>query len=244
MSAPVFVVPRERLVVGTVLVDGAEGHHAATVTRLRVGESVRLVDGHGRRGDGAVASTRKDVVEVEVSLVADEPAPSPRLVVVQALPKGDRGEVAVETMTEVGVDEVVPWAAARCVTQWRDHRGAKALARWRTTGVAAAKQSRRARFPVIGEPVGIRDVADRVAHSSAAVVLHEEASESLTSFQPPAAGEVVVVVGPEGGVTPQELVVLDEAGAPAYHLGPTVLRTSTAGTVALAVILARTPRWS
>jgi 16S rRNA (uracil1498-N3)-methyltransferase len=244
MSAPVFVVPRERLVAGTVVVDGAEGHHAATVTRLRAGETLRLVDGQGRRGDGVVASTRKDVVEVAVSSVVDEPAPSPRLVVVQALPKGDRGEDAVETMTEVGVDEIVPWAAARCVTQWRDHRGAKALARWRTTGMAAAKQSRRSRFPVIGEPVGIRDVADRVAHAAAAVVLHEEATDSLTSFQPPAAGEVLVVVGPEGGITSQELAVLADAGAPAYRLGPTVLRTSTAGTVALAVILARTARWS
>ena len=244
MTAPVFVVPRERLVAGTVVVDGPEGHHAATVTRLRSGETVRLVDGQGRWGDGVVAATRKDVIEVDVSSVVDETAPSPRLVVVQALPKGDRGEVAVETMTEVGVDEIVPWAAGRCVTQWRDHRGAKALARWRTTGMAAAKQSRRARFPVISEPVGIRDVADRVAHAAAAVVLHEEAAESLTTFRPPEAGEVVVVVGPEGGITPQELAVLADAGAAAYRLGPTVLRTSTAGTVALAVILARTSRWS
>ena len=137
MSAPVFVVPTARLVAGRVLVDGPEGRHAATVTRLGAGEAVVLVDGRGRRGHGAVATVSgKDHLEVDVTTVTDEPAPAPWLVVVQALPKGDRGEVAVETLTEVGVDEIVPWAAARCVTRWRDTRGEKALARWRTTAQA------------------------------------------------------------------------------------------------------------
>lgn len=244
MSPPVFVVPTRRLVVGRVAVDGAEGRHGATVVRLRAGEDIALVDGRGRRGSGVVAAViGKDVVEVDVSAVADEPAPAPRLVVVQALPKGDRGELAVETMTEIGVDEVVPWAASRCVTRWHEGRGEKALARWRTTAQGAAKQSRRARFPVVAELAGTRDVADRVHRAAAGVVLHEEAEAALGSCEPPAAGEIVVVVGPEGGISPAELAVLVEAGATAYRLGPTVLRTSTAGTAALAVLLSRTARW-
>jgi 16S rRNA (uracil1498-N3)-methyltransferase len=165
------------------------------------------------------------------------------MVVVQALPKGDRGETAVETMTELGVDEVVPWAAYRCVTRWRDGRGEKALERWRTTAQAAAKQSRRARFPVVSELAGTRDVVDRLRRAAAGVVLHEDADEPLGALDPPAAGEVVVVVGPEGGISPEELAVLVGAGATAYRLGPTVLRTSTAGTAALAALLARTARW-
>jgi 16S rRNA (uracil1498-N3)-methyltransferase len=241
--APVFVVATDRLVVGHVTVDGPEGHHAATVTRLAVGDDVILVDGHGRRGEGQVGAAGRHTVEVDVSRVVDEPPPRPRLVVVQALPKGDRGEVAVETMTEVGVDEVVPWAAARCVTRWREGRGEKALARWRTSARTAAKQARRARFPVVSELAGIRDVADLVGHAAAAAVLHEDAVETLSSLQPPAAGDVVVVVGPEGGITPQELAVLVDAGATAYRMGPTVLRTSTAGTAALAAVLSRTARW-
>jgi 16S rRNA (uracil1498-N3)-methyltransferase len=244
VSAPVFVVPTARLVAGRVLVDGPEGRHAATVIRLSVGEEVVLVDGRGRRGHGAVAAVSgKDHLEVDVTSVADEPAPSPWLVVVQALPKGDRGEVAVETLTEVGVDEIVPWAAARCVTRWRDGRGDKALARWRTTAQAAAKQSRRARFPVVAELAGTRDVVDRLGRATLGVLLHEEAEQPLAAVQPPAAGEVVVVVGPEGGLSPEELAVLVDAGATAYRLGPTVLRTSTAGTAAAAVLLSRTPRW-
>ena len=239
-----FVVPTARLVAGRVLVDGPEGRHAATVTRLAAGEEVALVDGRGRRGHGAVAAVSgKDHLEVDVTAVTDEPAPSPWLVVVQALPKGDRGEVAVETLTEVGVDEIVPWAAARCVTRWRDARGEKALARWRTTAQAAAKQSRRARFPVVAELAGTRDVADRVRRAALGVLLHEEAEQPLAVAEPPAVGEVLVVVGPEGGLSAEELAVLTGAGASAYRLGPTVLRTSTAGTAAAAALLSRTPRW-
>ena len=240
MSAPVFVVPTERLVPGRVVVDGAAGRHAATVLRLRVGEPVVLVDGAGRRGAGTVAAV---LAKDAVAAVEDEPAPAPRLVVVQALPKGDRGETAIETMTEVGVDEVVPWAAARCVTRWREGRGDKALDRWRTTAQAAAKQSRRSRFPVVADLASTHDVVDRLRSAAAGVLLHEEAVVPLADLVPPAEGSVVVVVGPEGGLSPEELAAFTEAGATAYRLGPTVLRTSTAGTAALAVLLARTRRW-
>ena len=273
-----FVVDTAALVAGRVRLDGPEGRHAATVVRLTAGEQVVLVDGLGRRGFGTVASVPgKDSVEVDVPTVEVEPPPSPRLVVVQALPKGDRGEVAVETMTEVGVDEIVPWAAARCVTRWREGRGDKALARWRTTASAAAKQSRRSRFPEVSELATTAQVAERLRAAASGVLLHEGASEPLAGWTLPSRGtgdvqtaarpraggsdeagsgggggrggevnlevEVVVVVGPEGGLSPEELAAFTGAGATAYRLGPTVLRTSTAGTAALAVLLARTPRW-
>jgi 16S rRNA (uracil1498-N3)-methyltransferase len=246
VSAPVFVVPRDQLAVGRVVVDGAEGRHAVTVTRLGPGEVVVLVDGAGRRCSGTVtAVSGKDTLEVDVVAVDDEPEPAPRLVVVQALAKGDRGETAVETMTEVGVDEVVPWAAARCVTRWNADRADKALARWRSTAHAAAKQSRRARFPVVTPLASTPEVSARLASAAVAAVLHEEATEPLSALRRlPSAGEVVVVVGPEGGITPDELAAFAAAGASAYRIGPTVLRTSTAGTAALAVLLSRTDRWA
>lgn len=237
-----FVVPTDRLVAGTVVLDGAEGRHAATVAHLGVGERLVLTDGTGRRGDGVVASVGKDRLEVEVSAVSEEPAPQPRFVVVQALPKGDRGELAVETLTEVGVDVVVPWAASRCVTRWRDARGAKALARWRSTAVAAAKQSRRACFPQVDDLASTRDVVALLESAAAGVVLHEESDQALAGLDLPGTGDVVMVVGPEGGVSAEELEMFRSAGATAYRLGETVLRTSTAGTAALAVLLART-RW-
>ena len=242
MSAPVFVVATERLVAGRVTVDGPEGRHAATVTRTGVGELVSLTDGLGRYGDGVVVAVDRDRLEVEVEAVVVEPAPQPRFVVVQALPKGDRGEVAVETMTEVGVDVVVPWAAARCVTRWRDARGDKALARWRTTAWSAGKQSRRARFPEVTGLASTANVTARLAGAATPVVLHEAASEALVGLSVAETGDVVVVVGPEGGLTGEELAEFAAAGAGVYRLGDTVLRTSTAGTAALAVLMART-RW-
>ena len=241
MGAPVFVVARERLVEGTVVLDGAEGRHAATVTRLQVGEAVVLTDGAGRRGEGVVRTTGRDRLEVDVRTVADVPGRQPRFVVVQALPKGDRGEVAVETLTEVGADVVVPWAAARCVTRWRDARGEKALARWRTTAAAAAKQARRSRFPEVTALAGTADVVARLGVAAAGVLLHEEADLPLAGLSLPTAGDVVVVVGPEGGISPDELAEFQGTGATAYRLGDTVLRTSTAGTAALAVLSARGP---
>ena len=242
MSAPVFVVPADRLAVGAVTVDGDEGRHAATVARLRPGEAVVLTDGRGRRGDGVVTAAAGGRLDVEVAGVAEVPAPEPRFVVVQALPKGDRGEVAVETMTEVGVDLVVPWAASRCVTRWRDARGAKALARWRATARSAAKQSRRIWFPEVADLTTTTGTASLLSHASLGVVLHEAASMPLATVQLPDAGDVVVVIGPEGGVADDELRTFVDAGAATYRLGDSVLRTSTAGTAALSVLSARA-RW-
>ena len=237
-----FVVPADRLVPGTVVVDGPEGRHAAMVTRLRVGEPVVLTDGAGRRGEGVVAVVGKDRVEVDLPAVAELPPSVPRLVVVQALPKGDRGELAIELMTEVGVDVVVPWAASRCITRWRDARGEKALSRWRTSAQAAAKQSRRARFPEIAAVAGTPEVEALLSGAALGAVLHEGATEPLAAVRVPADGDVVLVVGPEGGVSPEELAAFTHAGAGTYRLGDTVLRTSTAGAAGLAVLLSRT-RW-
>ena len=245
MGAPVFVLDREALTGrDRVVLDGAEGHHAATVRRLAPGERVVLTDGRGLSADCLVVAVGKDRLELSVESRTETPPAQPRLVVVQALPKGDRGEQAVETMTEVGVDVIVPWAAARCVTRWTGPRGDKALQRWRTTGREAAKQSRRVWFPEITEPVPTSGVADLLRSAALAVVLHEEATEPLAAAEVPAEGDVVMVVGPEGSISPEELAAFSAAGATAYRLGATVLRTSTAGAVASAVLLSRSPRWA
>ena len=245
MSPPAFWLPAADLLVGAeVVLEGPEGHHAATVRRLRVGEHALLTDGAGTAADCVVAGVDRDRLALTVEKVWLTPAPAPRLVVVQALPKGDRGETAVETLTEVGVDVIVPWAARRCVAQWRDARAARALQRWRGTAREAAKQSRRSRWPEVTELASTADVAARIAAASLGVVLHEAAVLALASATVPSEGDVVVVVGPEGGLDDAELAAFTAAGAAAYRLGDSVLRTSTAGTVAAAVLLARTGRWS
>ncbi|RFU42486.1 16S rRNA (uracil(1498)-N(3))-methyltransferase [Actinomadura logoneensis] len=243
MSVPVFLAEPGRLEGDRVLLDGPEGRHAAAVRRLRAGERVDLTDGAGLVAECVVTAADKASLDLDVLSRRRVPEPAPRLVVVQALPKGDRGELAVETMTEVGVDEIVPWSAARCITQWKPERREKALGRWRATAREAAKQARRAHFPVVSELASTADVEKRVAAASAAVLLHEEAAEPLTGLRPPAAGEIVVVVGPEGGLTEDEVERLAAAGGRPSLLGPTVLRTSTAGVAAASVLLAATGRW-
>ncbi|MFE9888134.1 16S rRNA (uracil(1498)-N(3))-methyltransferase [Streptomyces scopuliridis] len=245
MTAPVFLVQGGGLRVGTVTLDGPEGRHAVSVRRLRVGEEIVLTDGAGTGAYGTVAAVEgKDRLDVAVTEVRTEPEPAPRITVVQALPKGDRGELAVETMTETGVDAIVPWQAARCITQWKGERGAKALAKWRATAREAGKQSRRLRFPEVTDALSARQVAALLADADFAAVLHEEGGEPLATAPLPAQGRIVLVVGPEGGVSPQELTAFAEAGARPYRLGRSVLRTSTAGTAATALLLGRTGRWS
>jgi 16S rRNA (uracil1498-N3)-methyltransferase len=191
-----------------------------------------------------VAEVRRDGVTVTIEVVVREPAPQPRLVVVQALAKGDRGEAAVEAMTEVGVDEIVPWSAARSVVRWDGERGAKALARWRSTAREAAKQSRRAWLPDVADLATTADVAYRLRAASLAVICHESGTAPLAGVSVPESGDIVVVIGPEGSLTDDELAAFTEAGGRTYRLGPTVLRTSTAGVVAAAVLLAKTSPWT
>ncbi|WP_353942498.1 16S rRNA (uracil(1498)-N(3))-methyltransferase [Streptomyces sp. HUAS MG91] len=247
MTAPVFVVEGPVPDGRTYVLDGPEGRHAVSVKRLRAGEQVVLTDGLGAWCEGVVTGSEgKDRLLVEAGPVRTEPEERPRITVVQALPKGDRGELAVETMTETGVDAIVPWAASRCITQWRGERGLKALGKWRATAREAGKQSRRVRFPEVAEAASTKEVAALLAGADLAVVLHEDRdheSAALASAELPAGGEIVLVVGPEGGVSPEELAVFEEAGARTCRLGRSVLRTSTAGTAAVALLLGRTGRW-
>ncbi|MGW0857402.1 16S rRNA (uracil(1498)-N(3))-methyltransferase [Streptomyces sp. NPDC002690] len=246
MTAPVFVV--EKMPSGPEFVlEGPEGRHAVSVKRLQPGEDVVLTDGLGHWAEGVVrAAEGKDRLVVTVEPVEEEELPALRITVVQALPKGDRGEVAVETMTETGVDRIVPWQAGRSITQWKGERGLKALAKWRSTAREAGKQSRRVRFPEIADAMTTKQVAALLATADFAGVLHEDRdcdSEPLATAELPATGEIVLVVGPEGGVSPQELEAFTAAGAGTYRLGRSVLRTSTAGTAATALLLGRTGRW-
>ncbi|GAA1333308.1 16S rRNA (uracil(1498)-N(3))-methyltransferase [Catellatospora bangladeshensis] len=243
MTLPVFLVPALPTGPEAVL-DGPEGRHAATVRRLRPGEELVLSDGSGAQVRCVVQEALKDALRLRVLQRWVAPEPAVRVVLAQALVKGDRGELAVELATEAGVDGVVPWRAARCVTRWEDGpRGAKALERWRSTAREAAKQARRARVPSVAEPVGTPALARLVESAAIALVLHESASTGIAAAPLPEEGDVLLVVGPEGGITEAELAALTEAGAHAVRLGPTVLRAATAAAVALGALGVLTDRW-
>jgi 16S rRNA (uracil1498-N3)-methyltransferase len=240
---PVFLADRAELQRDVIVLSGAEGRHAAAVRRLRPGERADVGDGAGLVAECVVTAHSGRQLELAVRSRRQMPRPDPLLTVVQAIPKGDRGELAVEEMTEIGVDRIMPWAAARCVPVWRGERGARSLARWRATAREAAKQSRRAWIPEVTEPVSAADVAQVMTKAACVIVLEPGAAQSLGQLRPPESGDLVVIVGPEGGITDAENAAFRAAGAKSRSLGPTVLRTSTAGTVAAAVLLSHSSRW-
>jgi 16S rRNA (uracil1498-N3)-methyltransferase len=240
---PVFLVPPGELAKDMITLDGQEGHHAAAVRRLRPGERADVSDGAGTLAECEVTDVWRDRIVLAVRSAREVPAPQPRITVVQALPKADRGELAVELMTEVGVDSILPWAADRCVVRWQGERGAKALRKWRGTAREASKQSRRAWITEITEPQTLADLIGRVTSAEYAVLLEAGAAIPLSRLALPGSGEIVLIVGPEGGVSPAESVALRSAGAVEARLGPTVLRTSTAGAAAASVLLSRCGRW-
>lgn len=230
--------------VGKVIeLTGDEGRHAVSVKRTSVGEQIELVDGHGTRAVITVTGVSgKDRLVGVVDCVASEPAPRPTVTVVQALPKAARSELTVDLLTQAGADVIVPWQAGRSVANWGKKQD-KGLAKWRAAARAAAKQSRRSRIPEI-TPVGDQAaVAALIQAAPLALMLHEDATGKITDQPVAQVDSVVLIIGPEGGISPAELDAFTAAGAHPVRLGPEVLRTASAGMVALAALGAVTDRW-
>ena len=229
--------------VGThLMLAGNEGRHAAVVRRIRPQEMIMIGDGRGRAVRGMVVEVGPSSVVVEVAQYLARPAEPRRFVAVQALAKGDRSELAVEMMTEMGVTEIVPWQASRSIVRWSEERGVRSLNRWRTTVRDAAKQSRRLNVPQVSEPVTTRLLTQRVAGADLTLMLHEEAEHSISEVDLPKAGTVLIIIGPEGGISADERDELTRAGAQPVSISDGVLRTSTAGVVALAGLKLRRGR--
>lgn len=203
-----------------------------------------LSDGTGGLAHAVVDAAGRDTVSLTITSRETVPGPSPRVLLAQALVKGDRGELAVELATEAGVDAILPWRAARCVARWEDGpRGEKALARWRSTVREAAKQARRPWLPTVEEPVTTAALTHRTSGVALALVLHEGAGDPIADVRMPTQGDLLVVVGPEGGITDEEIAAFTAAGARPVRLGSEVLRASTAAAVALGAIGVLTQRW-
>jgi 16S rRNA (uracil1498-N3)-methyltransferase len=225
-----------------VVLRGTEAHHAATVRRIRVGETVTVGDGRGSwlTGECVAVAAREVVIRVTAR---DDVAPArPRIALVQALAKGDRDELAIQAATELGVDEIVPWQAARSVSRWDAAKAVKGRDRWSGIVREAAKQAHRAWVPDVSELVTTRQVAARAAEFDV-LVLEPTATTPLTRHELSRERDLLLIVGPEGGISPEELDVFSDAGASLVRLGDTVLRTSTAGPAALAVVSAALGRW-
>lgn len=247
MTASVFLVEPASLAQAgdTYVLDGPEGRHAVAVSRISIGERIHVVDGEGVRLIGTVAEYRgKDACVITVESIERIPEPAARVIVVQALPKSEHGELAVDLLTQAGADVIVPWAASRCVTQWRGDRAEKSRAKWAAAARAATKQSRRSRAPQIRPLASLAEVITLIASASCAFVLHEEATFPLGSCEVPDCGDIVLVVGPEGGISPDEVAALVGAGARAVLIGANVLRSSSAGSLGIAALMSRSPSWT
>lgn len=241
---PYFLVDRVPA-TGSYLLTGPEGRHAATVRRLRAGEGLVVTDGSGVLAAATVSEARRSELMLEVGPLTVVELPALRVTLVQALPKGSRGELAVELATEAGVDRVVPWAAQRCVASWKSaDQAAKGVQRWRAAAREAAKQSRRPFVPPVADLAATADVANLLEESSQALILHDAAAAPLRTVAIPDTGDVVLIVGPEGGITEEELTMFTAVGGVPVRLGPQVLRTSTAGAVALGAVGVLTGRWT
>ena len=233
MSDALFLARFDQVRIGGIVeVTGDEARHAVVVKRTVPGESVLLADGAGRAVRGRVVAAEKNRLALEVTEILGAPPHAHRFVVAQALAKGDRSELAVETMTELGVDEILAWQASRSIVRWQGERGAKSLGRWAATAREATKQSRRFRIPEVSAADTSR-VAERIGAAELALVLHESAEKTLSRVNLPDAGEILLIVGPEGGISPDELERFQQAGAVPVRISDGVLRTSTAGAIAI-----------
>ena len=262
MTLPVFLAedltpPLASLSVGdSACLGGAEGRHAASVRRIGAGEWVDVVDGRGLRATCEVSGSDKSVLSLVVREITQEDAPSPEIILVQALAKGGRDEAAVEICTEIGIDRVIPWASQRAIVQWKGPKAEKGRAKWESVARAAAKQSRRAFVPVVEGVKDSRELASWLAsltdEAGVAFVCHEEATDSLGAVlariqesDPDGAlpSHIALIVGPEGGISPEETAALEAVGATTVRLGPHVMRTASAGPVALAVLAHASGLW-
>jgi 16S rRNA (uracil1498-N3)-methyltransferase len=245
---PLFYIDRLPAEGEMATVDGDEGHHAAAVRRIRVGERLTLSDGAGEMADCVVEDVGKQHLGARVMTRWSAIPARPPVTVVQAIPKGERSELAIELATEAGADSILAWHAARCVARWDGPRAEKGMRRWRAVARSAARQSRRAFIPavdgVLSTAMLTQRIRDDVAGGAVVLALHESATGPLTEHQLAQAVSLTVIVGPEGGIADDEIAAFTAAGAHAVRLGPTVLRTSTAAAVALGALGVLTPRWA
>lgn len=255
MSPPLFWIDDVPSAGAEATLRGAEGRHAVTVTRLRAGERVILGDGRGATSLCEVTGTSgKDALNVRALSYRFTDRPKPLVTVVQALPKSERSELVVELATEAGADVIVPWQASRCVAKWsggkdrgKAEKADKGVAKWRAAATAAAKQSRRPWIPEVPDLATTTVVRARCAEVIAAggqvLALHESGARGFRAALDPAATEILLIVGPEGGLADSEIADFTALGASAVVLGPEVLRTSTAAAVALGALGGLTDRW-
>ncbi len=246
MVEPLFIspIPSDTKTGSKIRIAGAEAKHAMSVRRLQVGEAIAVSDGQGNKARGKVSQLSKDFLELDVESLEKLERPTPQLVLVQALAKGDRDEMAVQACTELGIQTVIPWQSERSVSIWKPEKQDKHRMRWQTIATEAAKQSLRPFIPEVEQVLGTRELADRLKTFDLTLVLDPTSNTALNSVSLAGHQSIAIVVGPEGGISLEELEVFRSAGLSLVGLGSGILRTSTAGVAAVSYLQATLGNWS
>lgn len=246
MVEPLFIspIPSDTKAGSKIRISGTEAKHAISVRRLQIGESLAVSDGQGQKVRGKVSQLSKDFLEVDVESIENIERPSPQLVLVQALAKGDRDEMAVQACTELGIQTVIPWQSARSVSIWKPEKQDKHRLRWQTIATEAAKQSLRPFIPEVEKVLGTSELVDRLKAFDVTLVLDPTSTTALTSVPVLGHRSIAIVVGPEGGISPEELGQFSSAGLILVGLGSGILRTSTAGVAVVSYLQATLGNWS
>lgn len=245
MVEPLFFtsIPNQILSGDTITLDGPEAKHAVSVRRMKLGESIALGDGRARKVHGSITRIEKESLDVLVSSIEEIEAPAVEIYLVQALAKGDRDELAIQASTELGIAGVTPWQSERSVSIWKGDKVAKGKTRWQSIVAEAAKQSLRPRIPVVSDPLDTASLAKSLGEHNLVLVLEPTAERSIVDIPLPKRGSIAVVVGPEGGISDQELNIFKDSSFQLVRLGEGVLRTSTAGVAAIAYLKAALGEW-
>jgi 16S rRNA (uracil1498-N3)-methyltransferase len=243
---PLFIspIPSDTKTGSKIRIAGAEAKHAMSVRRLQVGEAIAVSDGQGNKARGKVSQLSKDFLELDVESLEKLERPTPKLVLVQALAKGDRDEMAVQACTELGIQTVIPWQSERSVSIWKPEKQDKHRVRWQTIATEAAKQSLRPFIPTVEQVLGTRELAEQLKQFDLTLVLDPTSTTALTGISVAGHQSIAIVVGPEGGISPEELEVFRSAGLSLVGLGSGILRTSTAGVAVVSYLQATLGNWS
>ncbi len=242
MVEPLFRFEGKPVVGADLVLDGAEGHHAASVRRMRVGEAIQLTNGSDTHSRGVVTAVAPKSLSIRIDTVSEIDAPKLSFGLVQALAKGDRDELAIQAATELGCSSITPWQSERSISKWDESKRAKNQDRWTTISSEAAKQALRPRFPKVRDLVTSKQLAAAMG-SEIYLILDPTADLSISDWTAPLEGSIQLVVGPEGGISEHELEMFEAAGAVRVHLGSGILRTSTAGMAAIAFLAGRSGLW-
>jgi 16S rRNA (uracil1498-N3)-methyltransferase len=243
---PLFfaAIGSDTVVGSSFTLGGPEAKHAVSVRRMSIGEAIAVSDGSGIKIRGRVSKLQKETLELSVESIDEILPPNCQLFLVQALAKGDRDELAIQACTELGVFGVIPWQAERSISIWKAEKRQKGQTRWQAIVTEAAKQSLRAFIPKVGEVLDSQELVSALAGFDQVLILDPDSTTSITDLTPTATGRVAVVVGPEGGMSVQELESFAKAGFSSVRLGAGVLRTSTAGMAAVSYLQAKLGDWS